>query len=898
MLVTNDILYSFINCQYKAYLKGKQQLGSTSEYQILYTKLKQIQTDNFEKQLSAIRKAFSKNISFDNSFHKEGTALNVKFTNENIDIVLDGIEFLGKNIFTPIFITPFEKVTRVDKLFLALQTTFIQINFNIKTESCKIIFGQNLKETKFKISSFSKVIKKVCTDLIKNISNSNTPVFFKNQHCQICEFQNYCLEKLIEKDDLSLLTSLKPKEILQKNNQGVFSVKQLSYSFRPKKNPYCKRKFVPELKALAIRENKTFIQEMPNLKEVETEVFLDFEGIPDRNSNYLIGIIIRVDNIENEYSFWANSKADENTIFIQLIDLLKPLKNFTIYHYGSYEIQALKNISKKLSFEYQDCLKVLMNNSFNLLNVFTHNIYPPTYSNSLKEIARFLKFGWSDKDASGLQSTIWRYNWELNQDEKLKDKLIQYNMEDCHALKKVKEWMVEIPNNESKNFEKATNIKRESIFTWGKINFLIEDLKEINSYASFDYQRNKIYLKTSKTVKKAIHRKEVLQKSLNSIDKEIIHTSSQCSHCSSTDFRYVKSSNRIVVDLKFMKNGIKKWVVNNILYNYFCRNCKKQFVSKKYIKWWVSVYGENFALWSIYQHIQYHMSLDKIIKMLQDVFHLSISHKRLQVLQSKYVQKYSSTYEEIKKGIMRGTFIHADETTGSVKDLSTGYVWVFANIDSALYMFKRNREADFLLDLLRNFKGVLITDFYAGYDAIQCPQQKCLIHLIRDINGDLLKNQLNQEFKNFAVNFGHLLQNILETVNKYGLKKRNLSKHRREIQNYFSKLNITEFETELTSGYQKRLLKNKEKLFTFIEYDGIPWNNNNAENAVKSFAYSRTLTKNQRKEKGMSDYLVWLSILQTCKYRGINFFEFLKSGETSIERFSTKTRRNKKGLKN
>lgn len=567
---------------------------------------------------------------------------------------------------------------------------------------------------------------------------------------------------------------------------------------------------------------------------------------------------------------------------------MQSLNEFTIYHYGSYEIQSLKRIAKKLTTEQQEFLKTMIDKSFNVLNIFSNNIYPPTYSNSLKDIARFLKFDWSEKDASGFQSIVWRYNWEVSEDGHLKDKLIQYNMEDCHALKKIKEWIVEIPDNGSKNFENAANIKRESIFEWGKINFLIEDFKEINSYAYFDYQRNKIYLKTSKTVKKAIHRKEVLQKSLNSIDKEIIHTSSQCSNCGSKDFRYIKSSNRIVVDLKFMKNGIKKWVVNNILYYYFCRNCKKQFVSKKYLKWWGSVCGENIVLWSIYQHIQFHLSLDKIIKMLQDVFHVSISHKRLQVLQSKYVQKYSSTYEEIEKGLMGGTFIHADETTGSVKDLSTGYVWVFANIDSALYMFKRNREADFLLDLLKNFKGVLITDFYAGYDAIQCPQQKCLIHLIRDINGDLLKNQLNQEFKNFAVNFGHLLRNIFETVNKYGLKKRNLSKHRREIQNYFSTLNITEFETELAIGYQKRLLKNKEKLFTFIEYDGIPWNNNNAENAVKSFAYSRTLTKNQRKEKGMSDYLVWLSILQTCKYRGINFFEFLKSGELSIFEFQEK----------
>jgi|WetSurMetagenome_2_1015567.scaffolds.fasta_scaffold147320_2 hypothetical protein len=60
------------------------------------------------------------------------------------------------------------------------------------------------------------------------------------------------------------------------------------------------------------------------------------------------------------------------------------------------------------------------------------------------------------------------------------------------------------------------------------------------------------------------------------------------------------------------------------------------------------------------------------------------------------------------------------------------------------------------------------------------------------------------------------------TVQVHGLKKRNLSRHRREVQDYFSKLSITGFDTELAISYQKRLLKNKDKLFTFIEYDGIP----------------------------------------------------------------------------
>lgn len=300
------------------------------------------------------------------------------------------------------------------------------------------------------------------------------------------------------------------------------------------------------------------------------------------------------------------------------------------------------------------------------------------------------------------------------------------------------------------------------------------------------------------------------------------------------------------------------------------------------------MYGESIALWIIYQHIQYNLSLEKIIRMLQDTFHVRVSFTQIHAFKSMFVQKYSETYEEIKNKLIKGQLIHADETKASVRDLSTGYVWVFTDMDSVIYIFKRNREADFLLDLLKDFTGVLITDFYTGYDAIPCPQQKCLLHLIRDINEDLLKNQLNQEFMNFAVSFGQLLRNILETVNKYGLKNRNLSKHRKEIQNYFSTLSMTEFETELTNSYQKRLLKNKEKLFTFIEYDGIPWNNNNAENAIKVFSYYRKLTKNGLVEKGMCDYLVLLSILQTCKFRGINFFEFLKSGKLSIFEFQEK----------
>lgn len=886
MQLTNAILYDFIHCSYKGYKKSKNQTGNVSDYQILYNELKQVQKVNFEKSFSDTLNPTFSTSAFDIAMLKEiGVRANLNFKNANIYLMLDGIEFTSTKNITPLFITPFEKGTLIDKLFVALQAHFIHTEFNLPIENCKVIFGKNIRQTKFKLSSFTKIIKKIIGDLNRTLSNDSAPSFFRNRHCQICEFQNSCIEKLVERDDLSLLSGLKPKEILQRNNKGIFSVKQLSYTFRPKKNPYRKRKFLPELKALAIREGKTFIQQIPKIEPCPNEIYLDIEGLPDRNFYYLIGVVIKVNDSEKVYSFWANDENEEKKIFTEFIILLQSLGEFKIYHYGSYETQALKKISKQLSSEHQVLLKKILESCFNVLAFFTNDIYPPTYSNGLKEIAAFLKFEWTEKDASGLQSIVWRCNWEILNNDELKNKLITYNIEDCKALDKIVKWLKNISNE---NIANASEVEKQYYYyKIGKPNHLITDYEVINKYSYFDYQRNKIYLKTNKTVKKAIHRKEGIQKSLNKIDKEIIHTSSQCVYCGSKDIRHAKTSNRIIIDLKFIKNGIKKNVVNNILYAYICRSCKRQFVSKKFI-YGRSIDGENIALWSIYQHIQYNLGLDKTIKMLQDIFQVNVSHRRMQAFQSKFIQKYYSTYEEIKSMLIGGSLIHADETIGGLKDLSHGYVWVFSNMESALYMYKPNRQADFLLDFLRDFKGVLITDFYAGYDAIQCPQQKCLVHLMRDINEDLLKNQCNEEFIGFSTDLGHLLRNILETVNKYGLKKRNLSKHKKEIQNYFSKISIAEFDTELTISYQKRVLKNKEKLFTFIDYDGIPWNNNNAENAIKSFSYYRTVAKNKLKERGMTNYLIMLSILQTCKYRGIEFLEFLKSGEISIFEFSKK----------
>jgi hypothetical protein len=66
----------------------------------------------------------------------------------------------------------------------------------------------------------------------------------------------------------------------------------------------------------------------------------------------------------------------------------------------------------------------------------------------------------------------------------------------------------------------------------------------------------------------------------------------------------------------------------------------------------------------------------------------------------------------------------------------------------------------------------------------------------------------------------------------------------------------------------------------------VPWNNNNAEHAIKAFARLRDVISGSSTKKRVDEYLTLLSVSETCEYQGLDFLNFLRSGETDIESFA------------
>jgi len=267
------------------------------------------------------------------------------------------------------------------------------------------------------------------------------------------------------------------------------------------------------------------------------------------------------------------------------------------------------------------------------------------------------------------------------------------------------------------------------------------------------------------------------------------------------------------------------------------------------------------------------------------LFNFNLRKTTVNHMKERFGRYYAETRQEILANIVRGSLVHADETRANIKG-KTGFVWVLTNMNEVFYTLADSREGEMVQKLLPDFKGVLVSDFYTAYDSIGCPLQRCLIHLMRDLNDEILNNPFDDQLKKIVSAFGTLLKPMIETVDRYGLKKYFLRKHLRSVERFYCELEKTDWQSEAALKCKDRFERNRDKLFTFLKYDGVPWNNNNAEHAIKAFARLRDVLAGSSTEKGVEEYLILLSVCQTCKYMGVDFLDFLRSGEKDIHAFA------------
>ncbi len=911
--ITAHLFEAFVKCPTKCYLRS---LGET-ETENAYTDWFRIQNESFHREgIKCLTEgaapdelvAGSPGVNLKTA--KWRLALNLAARARNLESSIHAVERVSSEEqgqpaqFIPIRFIFTNKLTSHDKLLLAFDAFVLSEMLRCEVAHGRIIHGDNHTTLKVKTSALASKVRKLSTKITTFLSSHSAPDLVLNRHCVECEFQARCRQKAIEKDDLSLLSSMGEKERKKFNSKGIFTVTQLSYTFRPRRRPKRLRnkreKYHHSLKALAIREKKIHVVGSPESKIEGTPVYLDVEGLPDRDFYYLIGARIKTPEGVSQYSLWAENADEENRMWTDFLGVISGIENPVLVHYGSFETTFLKRMCRRYGEPSEGSVVAkAIESPVNLLSVIFAQVYFPTYSNGLKEVAGWIGFRWSVPNASGAQTINWRHEWEGSRDTEIKHRLVTYNSEDCQALELVAGTIHGLSPAGKQECGEENNpevVCTDSLqpgypYRLGNKTFAMPEFEEINKAAYWHYQRERVYVRSGKRVRGKRARRPTMHGRVNKIIEYPAPTN--CPHCNRIATTKRAKREKTLYDIQIGRFGIKRWVEKHVFQTYFCPKCELHFGLEKRFRTKLK-YGWGVTAYLLYHIVELAIPQRTVAQSMNRLFGLDLICSTVNKFKTRAAELYNETKQEILDRIVRGRLVHADETRANVKG-KTAYVWVLTNLHEVAYVYAESREGEVVQSLLRDFKGVLVSDFYAAYDSIQCPQQKCLIHLMRDLNDEVLDNPFDEELRRIVRGFAELLRPMVQTVDRYGLKTHFLRKHLISVAGFYRKIIESEYQSEVAIKCKQRFEKNRGKLFTFLNYDGIPWNNNNAEHAIKAFGALRSVMRGLSTVKGVEEYLTLLTICETCKYSGVDFLDFLRSGENDIEAFTNSQRRKPRG---
>jgi hypothetical protein len=515
------------------------------------------------------------------------------------------------------------------------------------------------------------------------------------------------------------------------------------------------------------------------------------------------------------------------------------------------------------------------------------------FSNKLKEIGALLGASWTSPNPSGLQSLAWRYKWEENAGNTYKENLLVYNSEDCDALRLLvnKIFEISIHSGSSSDITFADQTQKLSTEIGKEIH---GDLELILASSHATYDQKKIAFREEKNNgghqgKNQKGRGGVVKMPPSKINKiievPVVKTCRECNQALSQNSKY--SINIIIVDLKFTKSGPRKTIHLHKSFKSYCKTCKKYFKPNEFNRGSGNyIFGHRFMSWIVYQRIALRLPYRLIAQNSVEIFDEPIALQSINNILNYFADNYNDSESLLLEKILMNSFVHVDETPISIRGIDQ-YIWTFTDGKHVIFKLTETREANIVHKILCEYKGVLVSDFYSGYDSVACKQQKCWVHLIRDINDDLWANPFDTEYEAFVLEVKELILPIFEAVDKYGLKQRNLRKFKKKVDQFYRD-NILgkSYHSELSIKYKKRFERYQDSLFTFLEYDSMPWHNNTAERSLRHIAVQRKISGSFFKS-GATSYVALLGIMQTCRFQEKSFLKFLVSGEKDVDAFKS-----------
>jgi transposase len=308
-----------------------------------------------------------------------------------------------------------------------------------------------------------------------------------------------------------------------------------------------------------------------------------------------------------------------------------------------------------------------------------------------------------------------------------------------------------------------------------------------------------------------------------------------------------------------------------------------------------SIADESLLAWSITEKFEFAIPLYRQEKRLSYIG-MPMPRATLSNLTIKTAEKCEGLYELLRKNIIAGDIINADETRVQVikeperKAQNLSWMWVFAggapDKKCVIFKYDQSRSSDIPYEFLKGYEGWLQTDDYGAYataikklKTTKIRHVLCWAHARRKFH-DAWKATESEHTKEAI---GHIKKIFeLEDLRKdYSLKGFNRQrKNRAELLfeafgKYLKDLYKTtppQFSLGKAIAYT---LDNWEQLIMYIDNPLLTPSNNIAENAIRPFVIGRKNWLFSYTPKGARSSAVLYSLIESAKLNKLRPFDYL-----------------------
>lgn len=349
------------------------------------------------------------------------------------------------------------------------------------------------------------------------------------------------------------------------------------------------------------------------------------------------------------------------------------------------------------------------------------------------------------------------------------------------------------------------------------------------------------------------------------IDARQTHRLAACPCCGGELQRCNRVRTRVVEDIP---QDVRPVATEHAIHRDYCARCKRHVEPVVPDAMPNATLGHHVVALSSWFHYGLGATIAQVRDILAGHLHTDVTPGGLLDGWRRLAGALAPWYRQVADDARAGAVLHADETGWRV-DGRTYWLWCFCNRRTCYYMIDKSRGSPALRRFFVDaYKGTLVTDFWAAYDAVAAADnQRCLPHLLRELV-KVDEHDVSAEWRAFAKPLRRLLRDGLRLRKRPDFTTERYAGRIRLIDRRLRALADATYDDPDADRLGRRLSKYRDQLFTFLDTPGVPADNNHAERQVRPAVIMRKNQLCNRSDAGAATQATLMSVYRTLRLRG------------------------------